>query len=255
METNRQTLMPVTQEAPPAPTAVAVVTPMHMLQVAMERGADLDKLQQLMDLQERWEANEARKAFVAAMAQFKANPPEILKGKHVRFETSKGTTEYDHATLADVCAAAIKGLADVGISHRWDVNQENRIRVTCILTHKQGHSESVAMTASPDESGGKNSIQAIGSTITYLQRYTLLAATGLAARDQVDDDGRSAGPQPEVITETQVADLKALVTEVGADMTGFLQYLKVERLADLPAKKYRAACNALEAKRRAPAAK
>lgn len=35
--------------------------------LAMERGADLDKLQQLMELQQRWEASEARKAFVAAL--------------------------------------------------------------------------------------------------------------------------------------------------------------------------------------------
>lgn len=42
--------------APQASTPDAI-TPMHMLQVAMEKGADLDRLQQLMGLQERWEAN------------------------------------------------------------------------------------------------------------------------------------------------------------------------------------------------------
>jgi hypothetical protein len=225
----------------PAPVAV---TPMHMLQVAMERGADLDKLQQLMDLQERWEANEARKAFVAAIARFKADPPEVLKSKHVKF----GTTEYHHATLADVCSAAISGLAAVGISHRWDVDQSDRIKVTCILTHAQGHSESVSMMSPADTSGGKNAIQAIASAATYLQRYTLLAATGLAARDMVEDDGRAAD-QVQTITESQVADLTALADEVGAKLPQFCKYLKVEKLADLPASRYQAAIAALEAKR------
>lgn len=237
-------------QAQPEPNRAMVVTPMQMLQVAMERGADLDRLQQLMDLQERWEANEARKAYVAAMARFKANPPEILKGKHVSFTTTKGTTEYDHATLADVCAAATKGLALVGISHRWDVKQEaGRITVTCVLTHERGHSESTSLTANADDSGGKNSIQAIGSAITYLQRYTLLSSTGLAAKD-MDDDARGAGKGAETITASQEADLQALAEEVGVALPNFLKYLKVERLADLPARNYQKAVAALENKRK-----
>ena len=126
-----------------------MVTPMQMLQVAMDRGADLDKLQQLMDLQQRWEASEARKAFVSAMTAFKANPPDIIKTKQVEY----GNTKYKHATLADVCAAAIQGLAQHGISHRWDVEQADKITVTCVLTHELGHSERVSMSALADTSG------------------------------------------------------------------------------------------------------
>lgn len=244
-----QALMPVDPAPAQATRAVAVVTPMDMLQVAMERGADLDRLQQLMDLQQRWEQNEARKAYVAAMSTFKANPPEILKGKHVKFQTSKGITEYHHATLADVCAAATKGLAVVWISHRWDVKQDaGKITVTCILTHAAGHSESVAMTTLADDSGGKNAIQAIGSAITYLQRYTLMAATGLAAAE-MDDDGRGAGKPVATITEDQAADLRAMAEDVGADLPKFLAWLGVESLSDLPADKYRKAVAALESKR------
>ena len=44
-------------------TAVVAITPMQMIAQAVAQGADIDKLQKLMDLQERWEANEARKAY------------------------------------------------------------------------------------------------------------------------------------------------------------------------------------------------
>lgn len=231
-------------------TAVAAVTPAQMLQLAFERGADLDKLQQLMDLQERWEATQARKAFVAAMAEFKANPPEIIKEKHVSFKTNTGMTEYDHATLGNVCAATIKGLAVVSISHRWDVTQSEGITVKCILTHAQGHSESVSLTAAADTSGGKNSIQALGSAITYLQRYTLLAATGLAALDQ-DDDGKAGGTGSEYfITENQIHDLMALAEEVKADRAAFLKYMKVTQLAEIPRTQYSIAVAGLESKRK-----
>ena len=219
-----------------------MVTPMQMLQVAMERGADLDKLQQLMDLQQRWEASEARKAFVSAMTAFKANPPDIIKTKQVEY----GNTKYKHATLADVCAAAIQGLAQHGISHRWDVEQADKITVTCVLTHELGHSERVSMSALADTSGQKNAIQAIASAVSYLQRYTLMSITGLAARDQ-DDDGQAAGVA--TITVAQAADLLALADEVGLEVGKLLAWLKVERVEDLAAAHYQKAIAALESKR------
>jgi hypothetical protein len=232
------------------PASLPAVTPMQMLQIAVDKGADIDQLTKLMDLSERWEATEARKAFVAAMTQFKANPPTILKAKHVSFETNTGGyTEYFHATLADVCDAATKALADVGISHRWSVQQEGGgISVTCLLTHERGHSESTTMTAMADTSGKKNSIQAVASTVTYLQRYTLLAATGLSTRDMVDNDGRG---DPETLGPGQIADLEAMITEVGADRAKFLQFCRVERLEEINVDRYSACIAALEAKRRA----
>ena len=47
------------------------ITPMDMINTAIERGADIDQLTKLMDLQERWEANEARKAYQNAFHQSK----------------------------------------------------------------------------------------------------------------------------------------------------------------------------------------
>jgi hypothetical protein len=151
-------------------------------------------MERLMVMHERLQAKRAEQDFIDAMARFKANAPTINKGKQVRFTTSKGTTEYKHATLGDVCHAAIEGLAAVGISHRWDLDQTNdSVVVTCVLTHTGGHSTSTQLRALPDDSGNKNGIQSIASTVTYLSRYTLLSATGLATDD---DDGRAAGAKP-----------------------------------------------------------
>ena|SRR5437899_1388010 len=164
------------------------LTPIGLLQLAVSQNADIDKLKQLMDLQERFENNEARKAFAAAMLKFKANPPAITKNHAVKF----GQTAYNHATLDHVCEEVTKGLSAVGITHAWKVTQDkDLITVRCVLTHELGHSEETQLMGLPDNSGSKNSIQAIGSTVTYLQRYTLLAACGLAAKN--DDDGQAAG--------------------------------------------------------------
>jgi len=165
------------------------------LMAIIERAAtdpafDVDKLQALLAVKERWEAGEAKKAYVAALNAFKADAPELTKNKHVKF----GATEYDHATLDHVSLAIGKALSAHGLTHRWDIDhKDNAIIVSCVLTHVAGHSERVTMPpAAPDTSGSKNSIQALGSTITYLQRYSLLAATGMAVKGQ-DDDGNAAG--------------------------------------------------------------
>lgn len=221
------------------------LTPMDLLDRAMQRGVDAEQLGKLLELQQRWEADQARKAFVAAMNAFKAEPLTVTKSKRVAFSG----TEYRHATLAEVVDAVVSALSKHGLSHRWETKQDNGslITVSCVITHELGHSERTTLSAPPDDSGKKNSIQQIASTVTYLQRYTLMAATGLAAKD-MDDDGRAASP-PETITEQQVADLEALIDEVRADKAAFLRVCKVERLEDLPIAKFSGAVKKLEAKR------
>ena len=178
-------------------TAVATATPGYLLQLAVEQGADLDRLERLMALQERWEANEARKAYVAAMAAFKREPIDVYKSKVVGYrDRNDNLVGYSHATLSDVTDAVGPVLAKHGLSYRWNVDQSSAIAVECVLTHELGHSESIRMVAAPDASGKKNAIQQIASAVTYLQRYTLLAITGTSTKDY-DDDGAGSGDSHE----------------------------------------------------------
>ncbi len=169
-------------------------TPSDLLRIAVEQGADLDRMERLMALQERWEANEARKAFTTAMTDFKAEPLTIFKKKQVGYTTKEGEfVGYSHAELSDVTDVVGPAMARHGLSYRWSVKQESaRINVSCIVTHKLGHSEQVTMDAAPDTSGKKNAIQSIASALTYMQRYTLLAVTGMSTKG-MDDDGQGAG--------------------------------------------------------------
>lgn len=185
-----QELVGVVEDAAPS-TEIAVSNPARLLEMAVTNGAGIETLERLMALQERFDANEARKAFVRDMAAFKANPPEIVKAKLVDFTTQKGRTTYMHAELGAMCVALTTGLASHGFSHGWKVSQDGtRITVTCTITHRMGHSESVSLSGSPDDSGGKNAIQSVASTVTYLERYTLVASTGIVPISMPDDDGR-----------------------------------------------------------------
>ncbi|PXW23379.1 ERF family protein [Paraburkholderia caballeronis] len=189
-------------------TAIAVATPADLLRIAVENGADLDRLEKLMQLQERWEAHEARKAFVTAMAAFKREPIEIYKRKQVGYKTKEGDfVGYKHAELSDVTDAIAPVMARHGLSFDWDIHQASgSITVDCIVTHVLGHSKKVTMTGAPDTSGKKNLIQQAASTITYLQRYTLLAVTGMSTKDEDDDGAGGADEQSEDTAQAQRAN-------------------------------------------------
>jgi uncharacterized protein YyaL (SSP411 family) len=118
--------------------------------------------------------------------------------------------------------------------------------VTCVVSHRDGHFEETTLAAGRDESGNKNSIQAVGSTLTYLQRMTLKAALGLAASD--DDDGTTAEPEG-LVSEQQLDQIVELADEVGADKAKFCAYFKVPSLAAIKAKDFPRAIAALNAKR------
>jgi ERF superfamily len=180
-------------------TALAVTTPMTLIDIAVQKGASVEQLSQLLDLQMRWEANEAKKAYQKAMAAFKAEVPGIIKNRTASFAgKSGGTVQYDYATLDNVCDKLIPALSKHGLTHKWRTSQEGpKIRVTCVLSHGIHSEDGATLEASPDDTGGKNAIQAIGSTKSYLERYTFLSACGVAVRGQDTD----ANPQWEKLGE------------------------------------------------------
>jgi len=201
-----------------------VQTPAALLAIAVQQGADLDKMEKLMELQERWEANQAKKSYIIAMTQFKAKPPEILKQTKVSY----GSTSYNHPSLDHVANEINKSLSEHDLFASWTQSQsESGITVTCKITHKEGHSEETSLTAGADTSGAKNAIQALGSTITYLQRYTILALTGLAAKG-MDNDGKNT--DVEYVDEKQLSSLVDMINSKNVDKVKFLKHMNVESL-------------------------
>jgi len=223
----------------------ADASPIELIKTAVTSGADVEKLGKLIELKERWDANEARKAYHQAMTAFKANPPKILKDKLVSF--GQGKANYKHATLANVTSLINTELSKHGLSASWQTKQNGNVVVTCKITHILGHSEETTLSAPADDSGSKNKIQAIGSAITYLERYTLLALTGLAAFDQ-DDDSQATEKQADVISNEQLSTIRDYLAELNISEKGILKFAKIEKLEDLPKSKYKEAIDPLKAR-------
>lgn len=184
----------------PSQAATQHPTPALLLQMAVQQGADLDKLERLMALQERWEATEARKAFDAAFAAFKAQAVRIVKNRLVNNGPLSGKR---YAELFSVVNAVTPALSANGLSSSWKITRDEKdwIEVTCTIKHTAGHSESVSMGGPPDVGGAKNPIQARASTVSYLERYTLKAITGLSEQDDDDDGGHGSDGAAEEATE------------------------------------------------------
>lgn len=194
MNTNEMTILDL-EEVPARPQTTALATsdasPMSRMMQALDRGASLEQIEKMMQLQERWEANEARKAYNTAFANFKAEAVRIVKNREVTDGPLRGKA---YAELHSVVDALTPALSRHGLSASWRLTKDEPqwMEVTCTLRHVNGHEETVSMGGPPDAGGAKNAIQARASTKSYLERYTLKAICGVAEGGD-DDDGNGAG--------------------------------------------------------------
>ncbi len=173
---------------------------MHpLVKAAMAAGALADPatLRELLAVQREWEAGEARKSYSRALAALKRDLPTVIrKDATVDYSSAKGRTFYKHASLAGVMDAITEPLTAHGFSLAWipSTGERGAVRVTCRLTHQDGHHEECSLEAGADASGSKSAPQAIASTITLLSRYTALALLGIATAD-MPEDGAAEAPK------------------------------------------------------------
>lgn len=181
-------------------------TPTTLLEKAIEKGVDMAQLKELMDLQERWEKKEAKKKFFEALSAFQSMVPVLKKTK----VANMGTFTYKYAELGSINAQIKSPLFKCGLSYRFEFKENaGKLEVTCLVSHKDGHTETTVMEAGPDTSGAKNSVQQKGSTHTYLQRYTLIGALGLSTADEDNDGKGNTTPKKQAkdLTEEEAMDL------------------------------------------------
>jgi hypothetical protein len=204
---------------------VQTPTPMDMIQMAIQQGTSPEQLSQLMDLQERWEAKEAKKAFIMSLAKFRKDCPDIIK------DTKGHNCKY--ATLAGTLSAISGTMENCELSHTWETDNEGQdVKVTCILTHILGHSQQATLTAGIDTSGSKQPIQGVGSTVSYLQRYTLYSVLGITSKE-MDNNGDGA-----MIDEKQKQEIIDLIKETKSNTVEFLNYAGVQSVDEIPAHKF-----------------
>lgn len=225
-------------------TAIATVntptvTPLVLLQQAIDKGIQPDQLATLMDLQERFERNRAAEAYAAAITQFQSRCPQIKKDR----KPTSGPS-YTYASYDDVMLVAGPLLAECGISVSFSTKTiDKALEATCKLrvgTHTEEHSFTV-----PVPEMRVNDTQRFGAALRYAQRYALCGALNIVVTDEDVDAGNL---NVNTITEEQAIQLQEWIDSTGADKAKFLAYLKVSQLSDLPASKFANAMEAIQKK-------
>lgn len=205
----REAALPAVTRAANAP---AVVTPGDLIRVAMEAGdTDLDRLERLMAMQERYnEAQErdrqrdAMLAFRRDFAAFRGENVIIPKTKLVDQKKRDGGQgpKFWQSEFDVVCDMLSPALSKHGFGFRHDmkfgakpwttdgvVSDIPWVYVTCYLEHRDGHAETLSLEGPPDTGGSKNPLQEMQSAASYFKRQSLLAITGTATGGE-DDESR-----------------------------------------------------------------
>jgi hypothetical protein len=183
MSTTEQTLAVVNADVPPpANSAVALI------REAMASKADPAYLKELLAVRRDWEADEARKSYSAAVAEFQGRCPIIEKADEAH--------NKKYARMDRIWRETRPLRAELGLAATWqacELRDNGLCHIEGQLRHRDGHSERLCMDVPlPELIKGQNVAQQMGSAYTYAQRYAVCAALGIVTGED-DDDGNGAG--------------------------------------------------------------
>lgn len=202
---------------------VAVVSESSAVLAVIARAAsdptvDMDKLERLLDMQERIMNKQAETEFNSALAAMQAEIPSVAERGAITGKTKDGRDfkSGNYATYEDIVDVVRPIMNKFGFAISFSIEQSpSSIVVIGELVHKAGHSKKTQMSLPHENSGSKNSVQAIGSSTSYGKRYVFCAMLNIATRGQ-DDDGYAAVPFVG-LTESQENQIKGLLSRLGMD--------------------------------------
>ena len=168
----------------------------ELLKIAVRTGANVETLERLFDLRERYRAEIAKERFLEDFSRLQAEMPEVVKDKLVR--NKDGTPRYKYASLGNILKTIKPYLEKYGFSISFKAeNKESSVKATAILMHRDGHSEQSSFEVPIDPEAKMSETQKYGSALTYAKRYSLTSLLGINAED--DDD--ATGDEEVVIEE------------------------------------------------------
>lgn len=211
-------------------------TPMALIEMAVSGGADPDKLEKLMELQERWEANRAAEAFGQALADFQAECPPVHKGRSIDLGRGAGPK---YASLDDIMAVAQPILTAHGLSVTFSASiDDGKLHATCCI-RKGIHSEESEITLPVPQQMKVNDTQKMGAAFSYAKRYALCAALNITVTDQDTD---ATNLTADTITENQAMALGELLDQLPDERRAdFMAWQGVSDIGDIATSKYKQA--------------
>ncbi|QPL44925.1 ERF family protein [Halomonas sp. A40-4] len=198
---------PASLEAHPTADSTAIIQVIE--RAALNPDVDIDKMERLLQMQERVMDRQAMMAYNAAMAAMQTELPSIEE----RGQTNNGF----YATLEDIVDTVRPIMQKHGFAVSFRIQtQERGIQITGVLMHKDGHREETSMLLPADISGNKNAVQAFGSSTSYGKRYVLCALLNITTRGQDDNGNASTKAGIKTVTAFQAGQIQRLISQCPA---------------------------------------
>lgn len=224
---------------------------------AKDSHVDVAKMTALLDMQERIMTKQAEIDFNQAYSRLSGKLPRIDKDGQVEYDIDKNNPSkgkkkaFKFATYENIDRIIRPLLQEEGFALSFNVEQRpgegGGAIVTGTLSHIGGHSRKASIAVALDTSGGKNNIQAMGSSFSYGKRYTAIMLLNIVTEGS-DDDGVAGGMV--FVTKEQVQIMEALIEETKSNLDAFLQTWQIAKLENMPSTTYPVAMNMLAAKKR-----
>lgn len=212
---------------------------------------DVGKMQQLLDMQLKILDREAKQHYIRDFASMQAEFPSIKK----RGRTQQST----YATFDDINDGVAPARGKYGFALSFvPETSEGFMKITAILSHHAGHTETSAITLPFDTSGNKNAVQAQGSAIRYGMRYSIVALLSISTHDGDDND---ADGLHEKVSEKEAKTMEAVCLDYELNELKIFTYYTqvfnrpVSNWSEFPAGSYKKVMKELEKQGEAKAKK
>lgn len=177
--------------------------PNAMIMQAINKGASVEALEKLFNLQERWEKSQAKKAFDLAMTNFQSEMPEVKKTRNIMNKDNQ-SVRSKYATLDDAQKTAKPFLKKNELSYKFDIKTDDKfLTATCIVKHSLGHTESSEFKVPIGSEAFMSDVQKFGARATFAKRYAFSSAFGITMDDDNDAQDTGAVDQPETIEKIE----------------------------------------------------
>lgn len=218
--------------------------------VTRDPSADLDKLERILAMHSRLEAKAREREFNEKMAEAQ----KLMEP--INADARNPETKSKYATLAKLDRVIRPIYSKLGFAPSFNTSPDappEHVRVLLALSNC-GHTAHYQIDMPTDGKGPKGGsvmtrTHAVGSGVSYGQRYLLKLAFNLSIDSSADDDGNAAGRTGGgVISAEQVQRIKSLAMAVQADMRRFCAFLGVPSIEAIPAARFEHAIASLAAK-------
>lgn len=183
---------------------------------AITANVPVETMEKLFALREKVKAEQAKEAFVAALATFQSECPVIQKTKKVMNKDGV-TVRYQFAPIDSIVEQIKKPLSKAKLSYTWTVkNEAAKVMAICKVTHVLGHSEESSFEIPIDPEGYMTAPQKVASALTFAKRYSLCNALGISTGDE-DTDATDVGKNKEA--KSVKSKIMFLLKELGEPLT------------------------------------